>query len=169
MIYAIVGTFELGFMIHSQMPATKHDEIFKLSINKHLHRAIWCKFTHFQLMLHCRWRGEVLPHHKWYLLPGNKEPHRAGKIIISFDNTMNIIVAIYIFWIMRVIYLLLFVHQGPPADTTAAASGRERRGNYDVRWDSQGSTNYRYLVVLCQRMIICIRSAKHFQLLLFVF
>ena len=43
----------------------------------------------------------MLPHHKWYLLPGNKEPHRAGKIIISIDNTMNIIVAIYIFWIMR--------------------------------------------------------------------
>ena len=65
----------------------------------------------------------MLPHHKWYLLPGNKEPHRAGKIIISFDNTMNIIVAIYIFWIMRVIYILLFVHQGPPADTTAAPAG----------------------------------------------
>ena len=75
----------------------------------------------------------MLPHHKWYLLPGNKEPHRAGKIIISIDNTMNIIVAIYIFWIMMVIYILLFVHKGPPADTTAAASGRERRGNYDVR------------------------------------
>ena len=139
MIYAIVGTFELGFMIHSQMPATKNDEIFKLSINKRR----FC-IMQFDVNLHI---------FSWCFIADDE---------VRCYHTTN---GIYYQGIRSHTGLV----RGPPADTTAAASGRERRGNYDVRWDSQGSTNYRYLVVLCQRMIICIRSAKHFQLLLFVF